>query len=287
VWHEKRRTRVRCGTWVFLKSRPGLFMEPFFLFFSSTIARLRLCSTGLCVCAQLTLLMCLATPLSVAQEVSFTPRYDGVSPGATRAKRTPTATPEAAQAPKLYSLSRFNVLFQQMCELLEADQRRDRVFEIAKSGVEEEQGCSSCRALLRQLVQSCAPKPSTKKTPPSDTPTPRGDRGDAAPDATGEENLPTEAPMGISPRRYPRTDLVEVLSRLSSGLYEFSPGKGPVFEALKNLERRLMVGATLTPGERDYFGTVMAYLFSAWAGRPDSPLENPTPSPEEIAELFQ
>ena len=43
----------------------------------------------------------------------------------------------------------------------------------------------------------------------------------------------------------------------------------------------------LTPGERDYYSVLLTYLFSAWEGRPDSPLSAGTPTPAEIAELFQ
>ncbi len=116
--------------------------------------------------------------------------------------------------------------------------------------------------------------------------TPSAEQG-AATDGVVEQGLVQQATPAVAQKRYPRTDLVEVLSLLSVELYEFGPGKGPVFDALKSLQDRLTGDPTLTAGERDYFGIVMAYLSAAWAGRPGSPLESATPSPEEIAELFQ
>jgi hypothetical protein len=76
------------------------------------------------------------------------------------------------------------------------------------------------------------------------------------------------------------------VSQLSNALHDFSPGKGPVFDALKSFEWRMLSAPDLTLGEREYFSTVFEYLFSAWAGRPGSPLELATPSPEEVSELF-
>jgi hypothetical protein len=191
-----------------------------------------------------------------SQDVSFTPRHDAISTEKKRPKRKSTPIAEVNKAPQLYSLARYNLLFQEMCRLLDADMRRDRVYRVCKAAVEEEQGCSSCRALLRQIAQSCSSKTQPKKTT-------------------------------AQPRRYPRTDLVDVVSRLSEGLQEFGPGPGPVFDAVKSFESHLMGVGDLSPGERDYYGVLLTYFFSAWEGRPNSPLSAGTPSPSEIAELFQ
>jgi hypothetical protein len=174
------------------------------------------------------------------------------------------------------------LLFQEMCRLLEIEQRRQRVFLVAKVAAEDAQECSSCRALTRQIAQSCAPKARVNKEG-TRSPTPGEQGGDLAP-ANEHEDGKVD---GKRLSRYPRTDLIEVLSRLSDGLYDFSPGQGPVFVALKSLEHRLLAAPDLTVGEKEYYGIVLAYLFSAWAGRPGSPLEIATPSPEEVAELFK
>jgi hypothetical protein len=116
--------------------------------------------------------------------------------------------------------------------------------------------------------------------------TPMVEQGAAA-EGVFEQGLVKQATPAVAQKRYPRTDLIEVLSLLSVELYEFGPGKGPVFDALKSLQDRLTGDPTLTAGEREYFGIILTYLSSAWAGRPGSPLESATPSPEEIAELFQ
>jgi len=240
---------------------------------------------------------------SSCQEVSFTPRHDAISSEKKRVKRKQTPQVDVKKAQPLYSLARYNLLFQEMCRLLEADRRRDRVYRVCKAAVEEEQGCSSCRALLRQIAQSCSPKAQLKKAPapkpaPSPTPAEAPAGADGSPESSdsGTESpselqavqaTSTNLPKEPQPRRYPRTDLVDIVSRLSDGLQEFGPGPGPVFDALKSLESHLMGLEDLTPGERDYYGVLLTYLFSAWEGRPDSPLSAGTPSPAEIAELFQ
>jgi hypothetical protein len=224
----------------------------------------------------------LSVDSALTQEVSFTPRYDGVSHQAEQVKRTPTPKVEdVVRAPQLYSLARFNSLFQDMCRLLVLDRRQERVFIVAQSAAEDEQECPTCRAFARQVAQSCATKASPKR---SATPVPTAESGkQAAADVAGPKNEVGGTPL----YRYPRTDLIDVLSRLSDSLYEFSPGQGPVFEALKSFEHRLSTAPDLTIGEKEYYGIVLAYLYSAWAGRPGSPLESATPSPEEVAELFK
>jgi len=221
------------------------------------------------------------------QEVSFTPRYDGIpTPAPKKAKVTPTPTAVVSRAPQLYSLARFNNLFQEACRLLEADGRRERVFAVSKSGAQDVRECPSCRALFRQFAQACTPKLQTgKSTEKNPTASPEPTVA-AAKSAKEKEQAPIVG-NGPPPKRYPRTDLIDVLSRLSEGLNDFGPGDSPVFGALQGFERRLTAADGLSVGERDYYGIMLTYLFSAWAGRPGSPLERRTPSPEEIADLFR
>lgn len=221
------------------------------------------------------------------QEVSFTPRYDGIpTPAPKKVKLTPAPMAVVSRAPQLYSLGRFNNLFQEACRLLEADGRRERVFTVSKAGAEDVRECPSCRALFRQFAQACAPKLQTGKSGER-SPTASPEQAVAAANGARREEQATTEGTGLPPKRYPRTDLIDVLSRLSEGLYEFGPGDSPVFGALQGFERRLRAVDELTIGERDYYGIMLSYLFSAWAGRPGSPLERRTPSPEEIAELFR
>ncbi len=231
-------------------------------------------------------LVFLSVGLAAAQEVPFTPRHDAISPdsiranSSTRAKKTQTVEVNPARAPKLHSLARFNPLFMEMCQLLELEQRRERIQLVAKTASDDEQECPSCRAFARQIAQSCAPKPRMKKA------TKRNALGEQAATPTsvaGDNNHKGEDKLF---KRYPRTDLIDVLSRLSEALYQDSPGQGPGFTAIKSFERRLFAVPDLAIGEREYFGIVIAYLYSAWAGRPGSPLEIATPSPAEVAELF-
>jgi|GEM_PF-2423734 len=239
------------------------------------------------------------------QEDTFTPRYDAISPEKKRPKKKATPQIDVKKSPPLYSMARYNLLFQEMCRLLEADARRDRVYRVSKEAVEEEQGCSSCRAFLRQMAQSCAPKAKLKKVDtPAPTPTitanPEGAQAGEIRSAASSDSIaePSQIAPEISetpdvaitepqPRRYPRTDLVDVVSRLSDELHDFGPGPGSVFDAVKSFESHLIGVPDLSPGERDYYGVLLSYMFSAWEGRPDSPLSAGTPSPDEIAELFQ
>jgi hypothetical protein len=106
-----------------------------------------------------------------------------------------------------------------------------------------------------------------------------------------DDNTPTPTatptPEPAKPARYPSTELVDLLSRLSAEMYEFEPGNGSTFVALKAVVDRLLQVNELTPGERDYFSVFGGFLLAAWEGRPESPLEVAPVSPTEVAELFQ
>jgi hypothetical protein len=220
-----------------------------------------------------------------AQEVSFTPRYDGIEESRRKRSGTPTPSPASAQQ-KVYSFARFNGLFWIMCSGLEAEGRRARVFDVAKAGLAEELECSSCRALYRQFMQACGP---TKTAKPRVKPSPSTAKGGEG-DGGGEdivEDIVSATPTTTPPARYPRTDVVDAASRLSAGLYELEPGAGSTFAAVKNFESRLLRQKDLTPGERDYFGVLATYLLAGWDGRPDSPLAPKKLSKEDIADLFQ
>jgi hypothetical protein len=266
---------------------------------------------------------------AIAQEagdVRFNPRYDGVevpldssgNPLVVEAAREPAPTAMNKDArtdggsskqrvKHIYSFSRFSGDFKELCRLAEVDGRRERLYSVAAKGMLEEQGCPTCRALLKQIVSSCY-----VKATPAIVDTPNKEEvqavvtevAEATPGATLGGNLgvsaevTAEATVSVTEanvksdkttavaRRFPSTELVDRLSRLSLALYDFGPGSGAVFEALKSFERRLLFGGELTPGERDYFEVFFSYLFSSWSGRPGSPLDGRTPSPGELREMF-
>jgi hypothetical protein len=219
-----------------------------------------------------------------AQEAAFTPRYDGIDEGRRRKSATPTAV-VVTKAQPVYSFARFNGLFKSICAGLEAERRRARVFEVAKIGLAEEGDCSSCRALYRQLLQSCGPPVSPRsRTKPLNQGSLQDD-GRGAGEAVSELREPTPTPT--TPARYPRTELLDAVSRLSAELYELEPGAGSTFKAVKNFEERLLKVKDLAPGERDYFGVLTTYLLASWDGRPDSPHGPRKLSREDIADLFQ
>lgn len=233
--------------------------------------------------ATLFAMACCATSC-VAQEASFTPRYEGIDEGRRRRSATPTAV-VVTKAQPVYSFARFNGLFKAICAGLEAEGRRARVFEVAKIGLAEESDCSSCRALYRQLLQSCGAPVSPRSSKKPFNKGAQQDDGRGAGEAVSE--LPESTPTPATPARYPRTDLLDAVSRLSAELYELEPGAGSTFKAVKNFEERLLKVKDLTPGERDYFGVLTTYLLASWDGRPDSPLGPRKLSREDIADLFQ
>lgn len=238
----------------------------------------------------------------VAQEVSFTPRMDAIddNPRQKRPKsvvETPVVTPKP-QA--VYSFARFAPKLKLVCERLRVEGRNQRVYDVAKQALAEDQDCASCRALYRQFVLLCETKVDRSAKPLTPTPT-------VAPSATpdlkaGEfnplskfdgkdDNTPTPTvtptPEPPQPVRYPSTELIDVLSRLSAEMYDFEPGSGSTFVALKAVVDRLLQVNGLTPGERDYFSVFGGFMLAAWEGRPESPLEVAPVSPTEVAELFQ
>lgn len=122
-----------------------------------------------------------------------------------------------------------------------------------------------------------------------------GDVGDSAEAAEAAEAQPTKAPPTATPSpsptpqpaRYPSTEAIDAVSRLSAGLYELEPGFGATFEASRTLSQKLLALDELTPAERDYYSLISSYLLSAWEGRPDSPLDPRVQAREDVSELFQ
>jgi hypothetical protein len=222
-----------------------------------------------------------------AQDSSFNPRYDGLEDEKGKAAAAATVAPPQG----IYSFARFNYLFKALCEGLEAEGRRARVFEVSKAGLQQELDCTPCRAFYRQLIQTCAP-PRWRWVQATPTPSPTpivAEEGDElpTPEPTVPQPTPTPTPVGTPPARYPSAAVLDVASRLSVGLYEMDPGEGSPLQAVKSFEARIFGIKELTPGERDYFGVLSAYLLSAWAGREKQILEPKALEREDIADLFQ
>ncbi len=105
-----------------------------------------------------------------AQEVPFTPRFDGIDQD-----QRPLVRPTAAAAPeherRVYSFARFSPVFKDMCASLRTDQREKRVFEAGMRGLAESGQCGTCRALYRQVVQWCKPESAEPKQLTKNKPT--------------------------------------------------------------------------------------------------------------------
>jgi hypothetical protein len=97
---------------------------------------------------------------------------------------------------------------------------------------------------------------------------------------------PTATPTP-QPDRYPRTEVIDAASRLSISLYEMEPGEGSPFKAVRSFEARVLAQKNLSPGERDYFGVLISYLLSAWAGREDELIKPKPLTRDDIVDLFQ
>lgn len=245
----------------------------------------------------------------LAQDVPFNPRLDALEDKKPRRAKTPVVQ-EPVKHQAVYSYARFAVSFKVLCAALEADGRQVKVYQVSKTALGQEYGCSSCRALYRQLVNACQPPVpkiagSKKKVTPVATVNvspdeASEDEGGASEEVNEDgasatemapESSPTPGPnlgeAAIQPARYPRTDLVDAASRISVALYDIEPGNGSTFRALQNFEERLLASSQLTPGEKDYFGVMFSYLFSAWEGRPGSPLDPRVKAKEDVSVLFQ
>jgi hypothetical protein len=292
---------------------------------------------ALALCSVLALGALGVAQIAQAQEVSFTPRFDGIDQDQKPLVRSTTAAAAPEHERKVYSFARFSPVFKDMCASLRLDQREKRVFEASSRGLAESGHCGTCRALYRQMVQWCKPestasKPLGKNKPtaapsPTVAPTPGvevdGENEDAegageaentsaeevpespvgegqSKDGDSSEAVSEEAPVPTptaavtatpaptpQPARYPSTELLDALSRLSHDLYELEPGFGNTFVATQKLSQDLLQQKELTPAERDYYSIFSSYLLSAWEGRPGSPLDPRVRAKEDVSELFQ
>lgn len=203
---------------------------------------------------------------ATAEDVPFHPRFDGIEH---RSKKQSEPTPISnSEMKEIYSFDRFSGSLKQVCDLLESDGRKTRVYEMARERLRDPSLTKSYRALLKEIVLRCKPK--------LDVPS------DQSPRETPEtESTPKPA------ARYPSTALLDRVSALSSSMYERDAGVGPVFLATRELADNLRKETLNIPAERDYFAIFNEYLLSAWQGRPEAPLEPTQPSQTDIHSLFQ
>lgn len=201
-----------------------------------------------------------------AQDVPFHPRLDGIEHKSK--KRSETTPISNSEIKEIYSFDRFSGSLKQVCDLLESDGRKTRVYEMARDRLRDPSLTKSYRALVKEVVLRCKPR--------LDVPS------DQSPRETPEaESTPKPA------ARYPSTALLDRVSALSSLMYERDAGIGPVFLATRELADNLRKETLNIPAERDYFAIFNEYLLSAWQGRPEAPLEPTQPSQTDIHSLFQ
>lgn len=218
---------------------------------------------------------CESIPDAQAQDVPFTPRYDGV-PQTKRKSREATSIAATPTPVPIYSFKRYEPELSEICDFLDRDGRRDKIRELSELQDTKQAGCVSCRFFVRQVVYSCRPKVVKRGGPPQAT--------------QSEQNTAEASPTPLvkaPPALYPSTELINLLSAFGTALYERDSGAGATFMAVRNWANGLVNNANLTPSDRGYFEIFREFLLAAWQNRPEQPLE-PTPVPKaKIQELFE
>lgn len=215
-------------------------------------------------------------PCVWAQDVAFTPRYDGVESKKGKKQREDPVLSTTPKPVPIYSFQRYDPELSEICELLERDGQREKVRELSERQDKKDNTCASCRFFARQVVASCKPIFAKKRVSPVP----------ALPAEAAAEETPTPGPNRRA-AEYPSTELIDRVSAFGTLLYDRDPGDGAVFPAVRGWADGLINNPDLASSERGYLDIFREYLLAAWKNRPGNPLE-PSPLPKaKIQELFE
>jgi hypothetical protein len=241
-------------------------------------------------------------PFAWAQDDFFKPVFEA----------TPTIK-KHEKGTAIFSFARFEPDFKGMCKGLEEDGRRERIVAIAEVGVKKEKECITCRSFWKMIVAACG------KLGPRPTPTPKpkktrrgkdaeeaetaGATQEAKPETpqvstnepqTGEPTNAVAVPTSATPPaatgkgrqvRYPSTEVLDEVSRVSSEIYALDSGDGQVAEMVRYFAKTVRETPGLSIVEREYYDIFLTYLLAAWSGRVDA-TRKPPPTPAAELDAF-
>lgn len=207
-----------------------------------------------------------ACQISHADDVSFSPRYDGEALDAEGQVEFGGDSAEVLRkSRRIYSFSRFAALVSLVCDGLAHDQRAGSLSTWAADGAVGEEPCPTCRSLLNEFASGCR----NKLTPPSN-----------------REKGASLATVPYPPR-YPSASTLDATSRLAQALYERDSESGEIFAAISRFATIVLGRRGMSRGELDYFGIFFAYFKSPWIGRGESEKFMRRAQEEESRALFE
>ena len=239
---------------------------------------------ALCLCWR----VCGVTGLAVAQ-VEFKPSraqhsdtFDDGS-GERSAKHYDEASEEDPSEKKKFSkavnFSKFTTSMRLICSQLDEDGRREAMFKMLLPLPDELPRCSGCKSFLRSFAGVCKSaraKPVRKKVEKAVAKEPEGgaepepEQAPETEEGDQTEVVPTIAPAklekaGPPVRREPSTKLLDTVSTLMITLSEDELRSADAAQSIKALAEALNDPKDKTPGEREYFEILAAFMYAPFS----------------------
>lgn len=194
--------------------------------------------------------------------------------------------------PKGANFNQYAQSLRLICSQLDEDGRRETMFKILEPLHEELPDCPGCKSLLRSFASVCKAaraRPSKKKIEKAVAKEEHETEQATGPvegQEAGNEAVPTPKVETVPVRhlqREPSTKLIDTLSTTLIQLSEDERRSGDAARAMQALALALANPDDKTPGERDYFEILSAYVYAPFA----SILEKGEEKPEQHGEHAQ
>lgn len=182
--------------------------------------------------------------------------------------------------------------FTDICEWIGRDGRLDAFVGRLEPHIGRDEGCESCRPLLKGLRDLCTiALRAQQRAARTAAPRPESDEEEGSEDGT--DATPLRTPAKIAPRRQPATELLDAVSTLGDTWRADERAWDMHHRALMRLMEILRDRSTGSIGEHEYFDTLCEYWSAAFSDLEPAPtpvrsavVETPRPPTPSADDLF-
>ena len=178
---------------------------------------------------------------------------------------------ESAPAPKLKTpnFGRFKRQFSQICDAVNEDLRREKLYELLFSISERNEECVACRPLINTFAAACKPAV-VKQKKEKKKPEAQADAESEDEKSTQEETTesPTPTPSLRTKQREPHAAVIALVSELFQEIAASEENQTEVVKAVDVLARALSGHPSFSAAERGYFSIIAEYLKAPFEAMP-------------------
>lgn len=249
----------------------------------------RLCKKALLLtCLALYAVWHLCQPTSFASaQVEFKPNTEQEEKAVE--EHSDSEDPQAKKAAKAANFTRYAPGLRVVCAHLDEDGRREAMFKMLEPLHKEVPDCAGCNSLLRSFASAC--KAARAKLPKKKVERPKVKVDEAAEESAaevsadheqhedgeaGEEAAPTPTPVPARRlQREPSTKLLDAFSTMLIQMAEDERRSTDAARAMQLLVDAMKYPHDKTPGEKEYFEILSAYVYAPFASILERKEDNP------------